>query len=35
LKAADLPRKVKVSGRDATVDGMYLKLRQAILERKG
>jgi uncharacterized damage-inducible protein DinB len=26
LKAADLPRKVKVSGRDATVDGMYLRI---------
>ena len=26
LKAADLERKVKVVGRDATVDGMYLRI---------
>ena len=26
LKAADLPRKVKVMNRDATVDGMYLRI---------
>ena len=26
LKAADFERKVKVSGREATVDGMYLRI---------
>ena len=26
LKAADLPRKVKIDNRDATVDGMYLRI---------
>jgi uncharacterized damage-inducible protein DinB len=26
LKAADLPRKVKVNNRDATVEGMYLRI---------
>jgi hypothetical protein len=26
LKPADLPRKVKIEGSDATVDGMYLRI---------
>jgi hypothetical protein len=26
LKAGDLARKVKIEGRDATVDGMYLRI---------
>jgi uncharacterized damage-inducible protein DinB len=26
LKPGDLPRKVKIEGRDATVDGMYLRI---------